>query len=143
MNRILQRTSTPLLTSAQLQALIGQPHETCPVCGSIEWAVTHRGEWLCCDCDPTAFTAKGIAILLRLVDAGDDRLVTRRLEDCQKEDRLREDITRAGGLFEIVNGVPWVGWRSADGHTCYCDLVNHDPDRIVALIASGRALPGW
>jgi len=129
-----------LLTSSQIQALVGQEHVPCPSCGGIDWTVTHKGEWICVECDPArALSTKGIAIRLLLVErdgrwvAADHRCETQR----QRDSKL---IQEAGGQVFAFNGDNWATWTTADGEVCYANLVFHDPRAIADLVAKCRTV---
>lgn len=144
-NRILQRVATPLLTSDQIRSLIGSEHSPCVVCGGCEFCVTHRGQWLCVDCDPSILTApSGIALHLHLFHTGDgDRQVALPSEEFATLLRMRSVAQdRLGGL-EAVGSVLWAFWRSTEGIVCYARLDLHDPQRLLAQIEAGETLPTW
>jgi len=144
MTRILQPTQTTLLTYSQIQALVGQPHDPCPHCTSHEFAVTHRGDWICCDCDPgRAFASKGIAIHLLLVDGGDGQLVAANRDEVIRAAKLRSRIQEAGGIVEIVDGEAWAAWVATDGSACYSNADHFGDGRVVGLITNGRVPEVW
>lgn len=145
MNRILQHLSTPLLTYAQLQSLIGSPHDPCPTCNGLDFGITHKGEWICVDCDPgRALAPKGIALSVRLTQdpiTGETVAVDR--DKLAEVDRATESLVRAGALVDRIHGHLWAAWMAVDGSRRYIDVDHHGPDVCVAMIASRRPVTDW
>ena len=117
MSRIQTVASLPKpLTLLQLNALIGSPHSPCPDCKGCHFAVTNKGESICCNCDPDrAEASKGIAKRIVVTLGADGQPVAL---DHQEEQRRLERARQAHSKGEVVfehDRQDWVAWTRPDG----------------------------
>lgn len=161
MTRILQPSSQPaLLTYSQIQDLIGQPHRPCDHCGGLEFSITHRGDWICCNCDPGRAFSSGIAVIVFLVEDASGTWISAKRETVLQANRIRE----AGGVIETIGessetdsgpfetpseipktikGHQWAAWKTSAGLTCYADVDHFGEDHVIQAITTGREPTPW
>jgi hypothetical protein len=143
-NRILQHASTPLLTYTQLQSLIGSPHDPCPTCNGIDFGVTHKGEWICVDCDPgLALAPKGIALSVRLTRNAAGQIVAADREQLVKDSATTQALQQAGASVITVDGQQWAAWVDDSGDRRFANIDYHGLDRCLQMASSKRPAQGW
>ena len=143
-NRILQHLSTPLLTYAQLQSLIGSPHDPCPTCNGIDFGVTHKGEWICVDCDPgRALAPKGIALSVRLTRNAAGQIVAANREQLVKDTATTQAIQQAGASVIAVDGHQWAAWIDSYGFHRFANLDYYGFERCLQKASSKRPAGEW
>jgi len=121
-----------LLTQAELQSLLGQPHPPCPVCGCAAFSISARGEWICWGCDwDRAHADRGIALRVRILSHGGQPIAVD--EDGLAHQRRRREAAHALGviLIEIEGVQEWMLWEA--GGWCYAACTFDLPAETLAV----------
>ena len=143
MNRIQQRMTTHILTSTQIASEIASFHSPCLICGGLDFSLTHRGEWICVECDPARGLSGSVAarILLCETPSGSWEAVDRRKALMRLTERLA--LEEVDGTVFSHNGEDWAAWVAEDGSTCYQSLAYHNPGAVADRIRRKEVPKVW